>query len=290
MWYNNIWFKILAVLLACLFWFQAKLQKEYTTQVTLLVVILNLPGGTTPDKLPTQLDVKVKGKGLDILKLRLSSAQAIYNAKDYLASDFIFSPSDCTLDIPEDIHLEVLSLVKKEQQTPGEGVKRLLLPVHVEFENNDAQMLFFEKNYHLQPDKVEIIGKGELLNKVNFIKTKPVRQSDLNQNEFKLKLLPPREDITLATGFVQVNQTPASQTPHLLSNIPIRNPQKLNIFPTTVTLKIRGARDKISALQPDQIAVELNLGEQFNNSIPLIITLPSDLELLDYTPRTVFLK
>jgi len=73
----------------------------------------------------------------------------------------------------------------------------------------------------------------------------------------------------------------------VIGGVPIQPERALAFFPSTVTVRIKGTINSIKNITPNQIKVSLNKPEARDNQIPLQISLPNGIVLIDYSPKYV---
>ena len=285
---QNLGLKILAVGIACLFWVQTVLLKEHITVVKLPVVLANLPQQMTLTKLPASIPFQVKGRGFEILKLKLYHIQAEVDAHDMQSGSGSISQTEYKVNLPVYIHVEILGPVASEN-LPFESdyLRKVSLPVQPDFADVEARTLFYEKNFRLRPDKVEVQGPENLLKTLHFIQTKPLTIGQLAHSSFKLKLVPPADDVLLSERIVDISQSSEQLVTRLYSQVPIQTDNGVSVFPVSVTIRVRGQAEALRNLTTDRITVRLRLTEAADNQIPLQIILPTGVELIEYTPEKV---
>ncbi|MCB5248007.1 MAG: hypothetical protein LHW57_08290 [Candidatus Cloacimonetes bacterium] len=120
---NNLGVKIIALLMAVFIWLQVTLVSQHESVTGLNLKLVNASGADTLRQPPGKISSTVKGRGLDILRLKYSKAYIQMEAADYWAgnaSDFL------AVDIPEQLNVEVLevvppSLSEQRQETARAG-------------------------------------------------------------------------------------------------------------------------------------------------------------------------
>ncbi len=120
---NNLGLKIVALLMAVFIWLQITLVSQHQSKIGLNLKLVNAAG---PDSLrtpPGKIPITVNGRGLDVMRLKMSKAYIQMEAADYWAgnsSDFI------AMGIPENLNVKLLGIapptlaeqIKAREQTP----------------------------------------------------------------------------------------------------------------------------------------------------------------------------
>jgi YbbR domain-containing protein len=285
---QNLLLKFLALLLSCFIWVQTALLKEQETIVKIPMTIINLPAEAATPKLPAYIKYKVKGMGFEIAKIRLFHVQAVLDAKRLPKGIFKLSDLNYMLNIPASVHVEMLGVVD-ESISSGQSSHQLLatLPIQVNFTNEKTRAMYYEKDFSVNPEKVSVRGSEAALNRIHFIQTQPVNETMLSRNKFRLQLLNPNPDIALSDDTVEVKSVSRQQVTKILRMLPIEPIAGYNIFPQSISIRIRGQQDDIKNLKNEQIIIKPRISEVSEGQVKLHITVPEGIELLDYTPQKV---
>src|SRR3990170_5566326 len=110
--FDNLWLKLGAILLACLLWLHASTDKlyEYTFDYNLKMVNLS-PELILAEPLPASVQVKIYGKGKELLKLLLSKERTLkIDAQKFSAVEFELPLRKEMISIPEGLNLSVVEI------------------------------------------------------------------------------------------------------------------------------------------------------------------------------------
>lgn len=284
---SDFWLKSAALLVACFLWFQSVLLKEHQTIVKLPLEVINKSEQINLVDLPTTVEYKVKGAGFEILKLKLLRVSVQLDAKELRAGKNNLSTVNYRLTLPPSIHLELLEAVANESSSIQTEYSRVvLLPVHLEFENPESRSQFYKKNYRVFPEKVEVRGTANALNKLIAISTQAIESNSLNSPISKIMLIVP-ESVVISPSVVEIRQSDTNYITRVMWKIPIQNEFGGIVFPITITVRVRGTVKAINDLTPQDISVKLSGESSKDGSMPLIVSVPKGIELIDYTPKTV---
>jgi hypothetical protein len=279
---------LFSVILAFFFWIQTVLIKEQQSTIKLPVIYTNKPVKIDQSELPTHARFNIKGRGFEILKLRFYNIQAKLDASEFLNLKSDLAKADYEINIPPNINVQVLGPVAQDNASIQAVVATSsFLPIEIDFDNDTTREYFYKMNFRLVQNKVEVRGAKNILENLQGIKTLPINYNNLKKNKFSLKLVSPSSDIVLGTEYVDVNKSNTYLVSKVISNVPIQTVPNYSIFPKEVTIRVRGQNEQIGVLTPEQIVATLRVKEEIKGQIPLQITLPPGIELLDYSPKFV---
>lgn len=110
---NNLGLKIFALVLAIIVWVQLSLLSEHQSVVNLKVELSNASAAPALAKQLTTVPFNVRGKGFDILKLKLSKTVAEFDARDISRAPNNISTLDYVLkNKPVNLDIEILGVVR----------------------------------------------------------------------------------------------------------------------------------------------------------------------------------
>lgn len=110
---NNLGLKLFALLLAVIVWIQLSLLSEHQSVVKLKIELSNAKAAPTLAKEIGSVPFNVRGRGIDILKLKLSKTVAQFDARDIVGARESSSGLDFVIkDKPANLDIEILGVLK----------------------------------------------------------------------------------------------------------------------------------------------------------------------------------
>jgi hypothetical protein len=276
---------IISLIVSLAIWVQIRLTSYQTATVKVQVRYTNLTDTLLANQLPERYRFRVRGKGLEIVKLRLSGAQAQYNALDIVNHDYPINPDKIQFDIPHTIKLDYIE-PEPEIQTASQKRKpvRYYSEIELVFQDNDSRDFFYDNNYKLSVEKVEVSGSQ---NTSRTVKTLPISRSLLSKNKPKIKLSSPVDGIFINPDAIEIVKADKQLLTRVISSVRIESQPNTDFYPKEITIRIRGNNESIRNLSISEISAVLLLAEEDNFQIPIRVSLPETIELLDYSPQFV---
>ena len=277
-----------SALLAFFFWFQTVLIKEQQSMVKLPVVFINRPITVIQSDLPTHARFRVKGIGFEIIKLRFYNVQAVLDAKTLVDNKIDITQTDYKITLPANVNVQILGLVNDAGTTLKPEIStNNYLPIEIAFENDAAKDFFYAQNFRLSQEKVEVKGSKSIIDTIERIQTQPITLEMLKKSKSTLNLMYPTDEIVLNPDKVEISKSSKYLITKVIPNVPIEKVQGYAFFPNEVTVRVRGMNTDLEALTPERVIITLKTQEETNNQIPLHITVPSGIEVIDYSPKLV---
>ncbi|MCJ7508272.1 MAG: hypothetical protein MUO85_06020 [candidate division Zixibacteria bacterium] len=163
--FSNLGLKIAALFLALLLWFHATTDKTFVYDFDLPLVISNMPSDLIlASPLPSKIEVKIRGKGKQLIKYFLSDKENVVidvSQLKYREMDYIVRPED--IPLPKDLSLEVEKVDSPKQ------IKILLdyfsekrVPVRSQMEVITQSGYVQIDSLELKPNKVLLSGPRTL--------------------------------------------------------------------------------------------------------------------------------
>lgn len=274
--------KIIALILACFLWYYVNVLSLEKTYLNLPIIIVNPPENLKLEY-TKKMNVRVELQSREDISSYIKNLEAIVDLSEYTLGTKEYPikinhlPPDIQLNItPQTLKITIYALQNKS------------VPIRLSF--NKSPMNSFITNYTISPDKVTIIGKKELLNQVNFLKTEELvisnSFSDILQTN--LKILSPR-GIIVSQGYTakislfarnfNITNTQVTlpiDTKSLVTGFSIKN---LPNIPLTIVSSVSNIE---KLLLQTKISLELNEIKSAGKFIvPITITAPPELKILN---------
>ncbi len=286
---TNIWIILISIFLALFFWVQSILLKEQSTIIAFPVIVNNAPVGfVNSNNIPRKLDFRIRGLGYEIVKLRMSKISVLIDYRFFLNQEADLSTADYKINIPSTANVEVLGPVVqvgiKDDKSYG---KILQLPVQIDFADDETRNLFYQRNFSLAVNTLNVRVSNSTEESVKYIETEPLHYDMLKKDKFRLRLVSPSSYIKLPNQYVEINRSSSQLVTKVISAIPIQDELNTSFFPSEVTVRIRGLSEVIEKVTPGKIRVSLKAHSKDDKEIPVSVSLPSNIELIDYSPKKV---
>lgn len=148
----------------------------------------------------------------------------------------------------------------------------------------------------VEPEKVDIIGDESVINNITSLDTEPINLENLSSDEVEAKLILPK-GVTLVNnnGFVKVKIKVQSNTilnkevSLAVKTINIDSNYTITLDVDKVSLTVSGLESVINNLKPENIEcyVDLNSMKEGQYKLPVNISLPEGIKLVDKSPESI---
>jgi hypothetical protein len=168
--FGNLGFKVLALLLAVLFWFFIASGREGYREVEAPVELEAVPEGITVNGLePKQVSLRVAGKGRDLFGLRAADFKVVLNMADKDAGVYPIglAPSDVVYSGDEDVAVEEI-LGEKTVIVQLERPVTKAVPIRVDFLGSPRAGSYLGVP-EVKPRKATLYGSVTVLDKVRAV-------------------------------------------------------------------------------------------------------------------------
>jgi len=114
--FQNFWYKLVALIMAMLLWFHVATDHVYETTRTFPLEIINIPPQLVlAEKPPSQVEVKIRGRGKEHLKLLLAEKKSLkIDAKLFKIGETDYLIRTQQIPIPEGLELEVTGIISPQ--------------------------------------------------------------------------------------------------------------------------------------------------------------------------------
>jgi YbbR domain-containing protein len=298
--FQNFWYKLAALIMALLLWFHVATDHVYETTRTFPLEIVNIPPQLVlSEKIPRQVEVDIRGRGKEHLKLLLSERRSIkIDAKLFKAgeTDYVIKPQQ--IPIPEGLELEVTNLI-----LPPELKIKLDYLQEKKVEVRPRITIMPEKGYiqvgPLQYDPKQVVVSGpkkwvadlsEIYTSQKVLEnvTKPVSdQVDL--------LSPPGYDLRLSAQRISFSADIQKSADRRFSDLPVQVIglpvyREVVLQPDSISVVLTSNETLINRINPDDIKVSVDGSKakrRESTMLPVRVQLPPDLVLKETIPDSV---
>lgn len=288
---RNLDAKLLAVLLACFVWLQLRLFSDYTVNINVPVKIVNLPQeliilGDEKEAVSYQ----VSGTGLQILLFSLSRSFVLYNGTNlnYGKNELII----LSKNIIKPKYIKVVfneKAIKHRITILTDRNVRKTIPVTLVFDKVEVQRLFVKKNLRLIQEEVQVSGPLTLIDTIRTVYTDPIVKRDIINEQIHLNIKPYNDLVTITPQQIKILDYKKSFREKTFTYIPINyNSDKFAIFPQKISVIVRVKAEDINKISDNDIKATVDMSTLDNNKeAKLIIQVPENVKVLDYTPQKV---
>lgn len=298
--FQNVWFKLVAIVMALFLWFHVATDQVYDHTDSFPLEILNIPQPLLlAEELPSQVSATIRGKGKELLKMLVAEKKSIrIDVQEFKRGETEYELTTEQIPIPEGLELRVTNIL------PPKSLKiKLDYPmektVQVQYNINILPAEGYVKvgETHYNPKEIDISGPRMWVRGLNLIQTQEVVIENASQpisDQVDL-VMPEGYNLTLSTTKINFSQNIEKTTERIISNlpvVPINGPRggKIMLEPDSVSLIVSGAESVLREIMPDKIRVTVNCSPvKINEKIklPLIVQLPEKVDLKRTVPDSV---
>jgi YbbR domain-containing protein len=288
---ENLGLKILSLLIAVFVWLQSLLISEQKSVVNLPVALSSIPKNITLDNVPNHIPFNVRGRGLEIIKLKFSRTKVLLDASKIKPGSDILSVSDYTIDLQENIQVEILGPVEqREISVYADVFHQKKVPVELSFADSYTRKHFTALNYTIIPEQITISGPKSKVQQIDRVTTEPVSREMLEQREVTLKINPLGSEVSASEKQVKIYLSTSYITTKIYHNLPLTVPPGKSSIPSSVTVKLSGNSDILQNLKPTELKVSIASQPDEQGFYPVLVELPDTVKLIAVTPQKVRLK
>ena len=262
---QNSGFKIVAVVMALLLWFHVATEKVYEYTKNFPVEMSNVPEGLVlAREVPKEVQVKIQGKGKELLKLLLMEKRILQiDIGDFRAGENNYDFKSEEIPMPEDLYLRV-----EEIESPKSirvNLDRLIekkVPIRSRITIVPEEGYIASGEMSLQPQEVSISGPRGFLRNITSIETEErVLENVTEVVSDRIALIPP-EGHNVELSFNEVNFSAGVQkavgkeiTSVLVEIVNLARGRKVEVRPESISVVVFGGEDVVNRLTRDQIKV-----------------------------------
>ncbi len=291
---KRIWILILAFFLASFIWFEINLTKTQKADVKLPITISNAPSALVLiDMEPEIIEITVEGKGQDILAFNTRNyahhidLKDVHYGKNYLPINWeeLDGIKEHDLTIIQHPSINDILVVMDNMNTAT-------VPVHLTFVDDSSKVYFAENELEITPKVVVLTGPQSYISKIQEVLTVPF-DKEIHIDDPHLGLIQPKEStVSYDVYTIDIIKKEPTYVQKTISLIPIKSPDGITIFPSSVSIKVSGEEGLISLLEEKDIFASIDITDstKVDDQIPVEIEVPDGVELLGQTPEFVRIK
>jgi YbbR domain-containing protein len=272
---QNSGFKIVAAVMALLLWFHVATEKVYEYTKSLPVEMSNVPEGLVlAREVPKEVQVKIQGKGKELLKLLLMEKRILrIDIGDFRAGENNYDFKSEEIPMPEDLYLRV-----EEIESPKSiriNLDRLIekkVPIRSRITIVPEEGYIASSEVSLQPQEVTISGPRGFLRNITSIETEErVLENVTEVVSDRIVLIPP-EGHNVKLSFNDVNFSAGVQKAvgKEITGVPVEivnlaRGRKVEVRPESISVVVFGGEEVVNQLTKDQIKVMADCGNAKRN-------------------------
>ena len=283
--------------MALLLWFHVATDKTYEYSERFPLEITNVPEQLLlAEKLPQQVNVTIRGKGKDLLKLMMAETKSVkIEAKEFTRgeTDYVIRPEG--IPIPEGLELRVTAVL------PPKNLKvRLDYPMEKELKVQPNVTVMpaegFEQvgDLHYNPREVSISGPRMWVRNLKVIHTeeKVIEGASEPISEQIDLILPEGYNLSLSEQKVSYSvnlERVVERDFRGLAVEAIRVPRggEVILEPDSISVTVSGVQSLISQMSPDSIRVTVDCAAASRKDtvkFPILVQLPAQVKLMKTEP------
>jgi YbbR domain-containing protein len=300
--FDNFWLKLGAILLACLLWLHASTDKmyEYTFNYNLKLVDLS-PELILAEPVPASAEVKINGKGKELLKLLFSKERTLkINAQKFSSGEIELPLRKEMISIPEGLNLSIVDIDSpKTLKVNLQKVEGKKVPVISQLRFLPQEGYFQKGKVKFTPGEIKITGPSENVEKISYILSREEEFQDLKKSlSGTIDLIPPPFfNVRFIPKMVDFSAEIEKGEKRTLENLPVKliNPprvKKVLLDPKTASLEVLGEKETLDELTPEKIKINIDCSGLKSGKVRLSpqIQLPEDIILIKAEPDSFSLE
>jgi YbbR domain-containing protein len=264
--FGNVGLKVLSVALAVLLWYMVAGQKQAERSLRVALEFQNIPEQLELiGEPPSTADIRVRGASGALGQLRSGDLVASMDVASARAGRRMFhlTPEDVT--VPTGIR--VLSVVPSTVTLMFERSASKVVPVVPQIEGDPAPG-FVRGDVHVTPREVEIVGPESIVKSMTEATTEPVVLTNARarvRDVLTIGVLDPVVRLRIPRSAVVTVEVVPAPTERTLTGVPVSvrgsdgGRRTARVTPDTVAVRVRGAGPTVGQLQPQQVAVYVDV-------------------------------
>jgi len=266
------------LMLSCIFWLMATLNRTYETEVRFPVKYTNVSRNTVFTSGDTDtLLVTVSDKGFNLLTYMFDEGKRTI-AVDYRQYARNGQGTINTSELQRFIESKILSsthiVVVKPEQLTFYFTENKPKRVPVRYQGNvKPEQLYFIAGTDYDPDSVTVYASEAMLSQIKYVYTEPLNLSDFRdtltvtcrlEHKRGVKVVP--EEVTVSFRTDVLSEVSIEGVPVVGRNMPAD--KLLRTFPSKVTISFVASRSTFNALKPSDFKVYADYNDIADNPSP----------------------
>ncbi len=298
--FQSFWFKLVAILMALLLWFHVATDKVYEYTQTFPLTIINIPANLIlSENMPDHVQVKIRGKGKELLKLFLSERKSVHiDAKELKSGETNFVIKPNLIPIPEGLELEVTDFLSpQELKIKLDHLLEKKVKVQPSVQILPADGFVQVGELHYTPKEAVISGPKMWVNGLEIVHTqrKAIENADRSISDQLDLILPSGYNLSLSLRKINFSVDIQKAGEKMISDLLVQlinlpKYREVEIQPDRISVTISGAESIVSQISPDKIKVILDCAKVVRKErakLPVLVELPSEVTLRKAEPDSI---
>ena len=292
---KNLKILIFSFIFALALWLYIELNLSYSLDIAIPVEVQTSKSQALSEEIPSTIDVRVKGKGWDLLNM-LISKNIKYNiditkmkrdtriaTQQFVDERLNIQPSVSILGInPDTININF------------DNVSTKVVPVRDNIVMNLKEGYVIVGNPELNPDSVDVQGAGYLINKIKYIPSEVSVFNNVNSDiEGFVNLKDTLSNLvnisTKRVNFRYNVQLSAEKNFEAIDVTVLNVPEdkEVLLIPPKMNLSLRGGVDQLTRFSPNEIIISIEFGKIETDTLGFIIPevkIPENVNILNMEP------
>lgn len=293
---KNLRIFLLSLVFASALWLYISLNLSYSLDVSIPIEILTTKSQALTEEIPNTIDVKVKGKGWDLLNILISK-----DLKYSLDISKLKKDSKIITEqfVNERLNLQQsVSILEINPDTISinfDKVFEKLVPLKNNIVLNLKEGYSIVGNPVLIPDSVKLQGASYLLNKIKFIPTEAKVINNVNSDIQGVVNIKDTLSNLIKVDLKQVNfrykiQLSAEKNLEdlLINVLNVPLDKEVLLIPPKLNVSLRGGVEQLSQISPSDVIVNVEFGKLENDTLGFVIPdliIPNETSLLKIEPQ-----
>ncbi len=291
---KKIWIFIFALSLSAFIWFEINIMKIQKVDIQIPITISSAPSALVPITIePETIDITVEGKGQGIMGYNLKKFVYHIDLKDVHYGRNYLPIAYENLDGLEEFNLTVVyKPPMKDVLIVMDNMNTMIVPVELAFADDESKQYFEENELDVKPEEIQITGPQSMITQIEGIITIPYNK-DIHVDDPHLSVIQPQDPmVSYDTYTLDITKMEPKIIQKTISLIPIDTPDGIEIFPSSVSIKVSGEQEIVSILEEKDIFTKVEFPDSFkvDDEISISVELPTGIDLLGQTPTKVRIK
>lgn len=297
---------LFCLLASAFFWLTMSLSKEYSIEINFPVNYINFPiDKVIANNLPETIDVEIKSSGFNLLvyKIKQKYDTVLIDAKDSkhlpTKNNFYLLPNARLDKIAAQFNndIKIMKVYPDTIFLNYNKKKSKKVPVKANIKISFSHLYQQSDSIKLSPAFITISGASELVDKINFIETQPVKLKKVSDSiSIQLHVLKTPDlklvDLSQSTIKASINVTKFTEAsikiPIEVENLPTG--LGLKTFPDHISVKYNVAFKSYESITPLQFraVVDYSKIESGSNKVKVqLVKYPADIRAVKINPEKV---
>jgi YbbR domain-containing protein len=261
---ENLPIKLLAVLLGLVVYAHVYTEQEVESEIAVPLRVTGLPPGLVLDEpLPATVDLSLRAKGKQILKLKIDQPEILVDLSGAAPGKIqrMLSPTDVVLPVGAQVTITGIVDPKMVMLSIDTLVSRTL-PVRPVLEGELPESALLLAPPEVRPSRVTAVGGSAIVNALEFLETAPLDLGGVKESVDRELAVTAVPDVRVDPARVRVFLAVARQETRVLYPVPVQVEGlgarlAVRVEPDSAAVAVWGVRESLDSL--DRAAVGLVL-------------------------------